>query len=244
MKIVFSDFDGTLTFQGELSPIFFDVLNLIKQHDSELIIVSGRSLSWGHFLLTHFPLRYVVMEGGGVVLQKNAQGLIQETCLAKEEDLVALQKAQKEISELVGASCFAADSYGRKTDRAIEFSKLEKTDQKKIINYLDLNHLSYSRSNVHLNIWKGELSKANGVEFLLNNFLSHIDKDDCIYYGDAPNDQSMFAFLNNSVGVSNILPFLDEIETPPKVVLEGKENIGVLGVLAHLKDIFDKSSDF
>ena len=56
MKIIFSDFDGTLTNNGKLGAVFFDLLELIESRHSELVIVSGRSISWGHFLLTHFPL--------------------------------------------------------------------------------------------------------------------------------------------------------------------------------------------
>ena len=53
--IFFSDFDGTLTKEGrELTREFFDILDLIAKHDHELVIVSGRSLSWGHFFLTHY----------------------------------------------------------------------------------------------------------------------------------------------------------------------------------------------
>ena len=66
-KIVFSDFDGTLTEQGRFSPVFFDVLKLIKQNNSELVIVTGRPLSWAHFLLTHFDLDCVITEGGGML---------------------------------------------------------------------------------------------------------------------------------------------------------------------------------
>ena len=66
--IFFSDFDGTLTLDGHLTREFFDVVDFIKKHGHELVIVSGRSLSWGHFFLTHFPFNACIMEGGGVIL--------------------------------------------------------------------------------------------------------------------------------------------------------------------------------
>ena len=57
MKVIFSDFDGTLTVaSGKLGASFFELLELIEQNQAELVVVSGRSLSWGHFLLTHFPI--------------------------------------------------------------------------------------------------------------------------------------------------------------------------------------------
>ena len=56
MKIVFSDFDGTLTNEKMLGSQIFDILDLTAKNNCELVVVSGRSVSWGHFLLTHFQL--------------------------------------------------------------------------------------------------------------------------------------------------------------------------------------------
>ena len=72
----------------------------------------------------------------------------------------------------------------------------------------------------------------------------HINSDQSIFYGDALNDESMFKDFQNSVGVSNIISILDELEYKPKIILEGKDNAGANGVLAHLKEVFDQSADF
>ena len=83
--IFYSDFDGTLTKEGrELTREFFDILDLIAKYNHELVIVSGRSLSWGHFFLTHFPLRACIMEGGGVVLYLDDNGEIVEKPLVSQ----------------------------------------------------------------------------------------------------------------------------------------------------------------
>ena len=50
-SIVFSDFDGTLTDHTEFSPAFFEILSLLKEQNTPLVIVTGRSLSWAHFLI-------------------------------------------------------------------------------------------------------------------------------------------------------------------------------------------------
>src|SRR5690606_35812046 len=73
--IFFSDFDGTLTVEGSgLTRDFFEIIDHIHKHGHELVIVSGRSLSWGHFFLTHFPLKACIMEGGGVISYINEDG--------------------------------------------------------------------------------------------------------------------------------------------------------------------------
>lgn len=244
MEKIFSDFDGTLTYNGKLSAEFFELLNLIDQNNSELIIVSGRSLSWGHFLLTHFPVKSVIMEGGGVIITKDVDGTIKEEVLVYDEDLSLLEEATRFIKENIPGVVFSADSFGRKTDRAIEFSQTSDDDLEKLENYLLDNDLYYSKSNVHINFWAGEVSKAFGVKYFLNNYMPHVNELDCIFYGDAMNDESMFEYFSNSVGVSNIISIIDRLKHKPKIVLKGKENIGIYGVLAHLKEIFNQSIDF
>ena len=86
IKIVLSDFDGTLTFKEELGAIFFEILDLLKGKQIPLVIVTGRSLSWGHFLLTHFPfLTDVIVEGGGIIVKRNGKIITEELVVEESE---------------------------------------------------------------------------------------------------------------------------------------------------------------
>ena len=244
MKIVFSDFDGTLTNNGKLGAVFFELITLIEANLSELVIVSGRSLSWGHFLLTHFPLKHVIMEGGGVIITRNKEGQIIEEVLVYDEDVKELEELTSALVKAVPSVVMSADSFGRKTDRAIEFSQMKKEDVKKVEKYLTDHGANFSRSNVHINYWMGDISKSNGVKHFLKHYTPHIKDEETIFYGDAMNDESMFRDFQNSVGVSNIISILEKLTHKPKIVLEGKENAGAHGVFYHLKDVFSQSEDF
>lgn len=244
MKIVFSDFDGTLTVNGKLGAVFFELLELIEKNGSELVIVSGRSLSWGHFLLTHFPLKRAIMEGGGVILTKNVDGVISEECMVVDEDLARLQKVTGELHTEVKETVLSVDSFGRKTDRAIEFTQMSQKDVEKVESYLLAQKANFSRSNVHVNFWYGDVSKNNAVNYFLKKYTPHIKKEETIFYGDSLNDESLFEGFPNTVGVSNIISVLDQLLHRPKVILEGKENAGTHGVLNHLKEVFNQSVDF
>lgn len=245
MKIVFSDFDGTLTINGKLGAVFFKIIELIEKSQSELVIVSGRSISWGHFLLTHFPLKYVIMEGGGVIVSKSKEGVISEENMVNDETMALLEATTTEIKQKFPEVIFSADTLGRKTDRAVEFGLMNPTDVEKLEKYLDQKEtLNYSRSNVHINFWAGEISKAKGVGHFLKNHAPHLSLEECIFYGDAANDESMFELFPNTVGVSNILSVLDQLEYKPRIVLEGKDNAGAHGVYNHLLELFSQSEDF
>lgn len=244
MKIVFSDFDGTLTQHGKLGAVFFDLLNLVEANQSELVIVSGRSVSWGHFLLTHFPLKHVIMEGGGVIVTKNKDGQMVEEILIYDEEVDELEQLTQSLVKDVPECIMSLDSFGRKTDRAIEFPFMDSKDVEKVEKYLKKNNANYSRSNVHINYWLGDISKSNAAKHFLKHYAPHISADETIFYGDAMNDESMFKDFQNSVGVSNIISVLDKLTHKPSIVLEGKENAGPNGVLHHLKEVFDQSADF
>jgi HAD superfamily hydrolase (TIGR01484 family) len=244
MKIIFSDFDGTLTLNGKLGAVFFDLISLIEENNSELVIVSGRSLSWGHFFLTHFPLKHVIMEGGGVIITKNNEGQIREENLVSDEEISELERITKELVERHPKCVMSADSFGRRTDRAIEFAEMETKDVEAVELFLHKNNVNFSRSNVHINFWIGDISKSNGVKHYIKNYAPHVEKDECLFYGDAANDESMFEFFPNTVGVSNIISILDQLEYKPSIVLEGKDNSGANGVYNHLREVFISSEDF
>ena len=244
MKIVFSDFDGTLTHQGKLVPEFFKILDLIQKHKSELVIVSGRSVSWGHFLLTHFPIKAVIMEGGGIIISRAQDGTLKEEVLVDVHEIKRLEQLTHTLKKEVPECVFSLDTFGRHTDRAVEFLQMSNEAISKTEKYLHDHKANFSQSNVHINFWMGDISKARASKYFLTHYRPHVKISDTIFYGDAKNDESMFEEFPHTVGVSNIFHILDELKFKPSVVLEGKDNSGPYGVLNHLEELFDQIVDF
>ncbi len=236
-KIIFSDFDGTLTYKESLSPVFFDLLSFLERRNIPLVIVTGRSLSWGHFLLTHFPyLKDIIVEGGGAIVSRRGS-FITEECLVSQSDVLRLAEFSKELTKAFPQTKLSADSFGRKTDRAIELHDLQEGVLFEHIEEFMQNHqINFSTSNVHLNFWCGEVSKYLAVEHYLKRQLPVADE--CVFFGDSLNDQAMFKSFKNSVGVSNISTILDRLVYKPTTILQGEENIGPFGVLNYLKQKF------
>jgi len=65
-------------------------------------------------------------------------------------------------------------------------------------------------------------------------------EDEGIFFGDAPNDESMFQNFKNSIGVSNIQESLERIKHRPHTILLGEENRSAFGVYNTLKQIFGR----
>lgn len=235
--IIFSDFDGTLTTEGRLTRDFFDLIDLIHKHNHELVIVSGRSLSWGHFFLTHFPLRACIMEGGGVILYLDERGEIVQEPLVPNAELERLGHFSNRLKHHFPHVPLSADSFGRLTDRAIEFHLMDEAWVNDVMKFMVKENIHFSKSNVHINFWCGKISKYLGVKHFLEKYRAHTLQNDAWFFGDAPNDESMFEFFHNSVGVSNIKHCMDRLKHKPRIILEGDENIGPKGVLNYVKNL-------
>ncbi len=241
MKIVFSDFDGTLTFDRMLGPKIYDILDLVSSNKSEFVIVSGRSISWGHFLLTHFPMEVAIMEGGGVILLRDQKGNIQEEVLLNDDELLTLDEITIKLLHKFPQCPLSADSFGRKTDRAVEFVDQDENMINEIRAFFDEEKIPYTQSDVHINFWVGNHSKYKAIELFLLKYRPNIGLDDVIYFGDSFNDESLFQHMPNTVGVSNIQKVLSRLQYKPKTVLKGDSNIGPKGVYNYLKrEVFSK----
>ena len=216
---------------------FLQVLEAVKKLNSELIIVSGRSVTWGYFFLTHFPLNTAILEGGGVILWKDEKGLIQHDILVDEKTRNELNFAFDSLITYLPEVKIAADTQGRITDRALEYYHLSEGEKERLVSFLKKSKLNHTISSVHLNCWLGEISKFKAVDYYLNNHRRGFKKEDCLYFGDAPNDESMFQFFPNSVGVSNLRQYLHVLKHPPRTILEGDHHAYVDGVLSYLKGL-------
>lgn len=238
-KLVFSDFDGTLTLDDELRPEFFDVLTLLKSKNIPLVICTGRSKSWAHFLLSHFnDLRYVITEGGGVltyVEERGGRKLLRDVLLVDDSEVIRLEQAVLGLRERFVHLELSVDSFGRQTDRAIELSYLEENPEidKQVRAYFTEKKVNFSTSNVHMNFWCGEISKMNSIRHFLKEY-SDVKEEEVVFFGDSLNDESVFKELEHCVGVSNIEKVKDRFEFLPKIILEGEENKGIFGVLNYL----------
>lgn len=240
-KLIFSDFDGTITLEDELTPHFFEIISLLKSHSLPLIIVTGRSKSWAHFLLTHFhDLTNVVSEGGGVLSKVeviNKRRVLSDELLIDEKHPERLKEITQQLLSQFPKLSLSVDSFGRQTDRAIELSDLEsdKTLDQEVRAFFREQEVNFSTSNVHMNFWCGEISKIAAINNLLER--KNLKEEEVVFFGDSLNDETAFAGLSRSVGVSNIAKVMNRLSSPPKTILKGVENEGPLGVLNYLSDL-------
>jgi HAD superfamily hydrolase (TIGR01484 family) len=239
-KIVFSDFDGTLTLGSELTTSFYDIISLLEKNNIPLVIVTGRSKSWAHFLLSHFPtIHYVITEGGGVISGKhrvNGRFKLWDKLLVPRSEVTELEALAKKLINEFPEIEMSVDTFGRESDRAIELPYLLENpiDAEKIKTFLKNHSINFSISNVHLNFWCGEISKIKSIKYFMDEYYKDLDLSETVFFGDSLNDETVFKGHPHTVGVSNVSKVIDQLESKPAVILEGEENRGPKGVYSYL----------
>ena len=166
-QIIFSDFDGTLTDGDLLGPVFFDVLNECNRLGLPLVIVSGRALSWGHFLLTHLPLSFAIMEGGGVVIEKKNKDLIKKLFVHLIKD--------NNFNQVLNYIYSVADSMWKySNDRSVDFNYYTKRLILSSV-YLKILILSFYKDNFTQKNLEEEIKKSLEHVNLISQFKIKLD---------------------------------------------------------------------
>jgi HAD superfamily hydrolase (TIGR01484 family) len=242
---VLTDVDDTLTHDGALGAATYAALWDLKKAGFKIIPVTGRSTGWAHLMLTQWPIDAVVAESGGTYLSKNSLGAIavhfyEPDMQRKREEL--LSHCEQLLSRFAPLT-FAVDNDYRCADVAIDFNeqvKLKPEQQPLVAKLVNEFHaLGYKAraSSIHVNVWLGNFDKAPGtMRLLTEHFSDCANPKQWVFIGDAPNDQTMFAQFENSVGVANILPQLrsGNLATPPNYISRLSHGAGFCEIVQHL----------
>ncbi len=81
--------------------------------------------------------------------------------------------------------------------------------------------------------WFGDFDKLAMIRRMMKElFASDVegDRDAFIYVGDSLNDEPMFGFFPNSVGVATVRHYLGRMTAPPNWVTEGDGGSGFVEV--------------
>ncbi len=73
-------------------------------------------------------------------------------------------------------------------------------------------------SSIHVNGWFGDYDKLAMTRRLFSEVWKvDLDtiRDQVVFAGDSPNDEPMFRYFPNAVGVANVAAFLPRIKHPP-----------------------------
>lgn len=243
---VFTDIDDTLTTDGRLHADAYAALCALAAAGLHVVPVTGRSAGWAHMIVKTWPVAAVVAESGGLYLARDARSGRLLTRLHAHADTVAADRARLEdcarhVRAAIPGLAPASDNAYRLVDLALDYCeevpRVAGADVERAIRMFVDDGFNARASSVHVNAWAGEFDKAPMALRVLDERFAGgpgADPRAWVFAGDAPNDASMFAAFERSVGVANVLPHLAAMPAAPAFVTAGASGDGFIELARHL----------
>lgn len=239
---VLCDIDDTLTVDGRLVPGVLRVMAEAQRRGIKIVPVTGRPGGWVDHIARCWPVDGVVGENGGLWYWMDGEKLQRrfmqgpETRQANKARMAAV--ADRILREVPG-SALASDQPYRELDLAIDFCEdvapLGDQAVQRIVEIFQEEGADAKVSSIHVNGWFGQFDKLAGIQqFHRDCFGGPIDVSRWAFFGDSPNDEPMFGALEHSIGVSNVVNFLDAMTTPPQWITASEGGHGFIEGMNHL----------
>ena len=238
LKGVFADIADTITTGGYLTPRAYNSLEKLQNSGLLVILVTGRSAGWCDHIGRMWPIDGVIGENGAFYFRydKNIRKFFKRFMIIPEnqkKERAHLYSVANRIFQEVPGTAFASDQEYRFADIAVDISEdvssITKSKVNKIIKIMEEEGLSAKASSVHVNGWRGQYNKLTMTKIMMKECFSvnlDTEEEHFIFVGDSPNDQAMFKFFQNSVGVANVKSFKNQFKDKPKYVTKNPSGLG------------------
>jgi len=229
---VFFDIDDTFTLDGRIPAASFSALWALKEEDITAVPITGRPAGWCDHIARMWPVAGVVGENGAFYFRHDpAKRRLERRFFIEPEEAFKnrrrLRDIGDEILKRVPGSAFASDQEYRLFDVAIDFTEdvppLSRESIQAICDIFSQHGVTYKVSSIHVNGWFGDYDKLSMTKIFAREVLGldlESARDHYLFVGDSPNDEPMFSFFPNSVGVANVRDFLDRMTHPPAYITE------------------------
>lgn len=236
IRAVFSDLDDTMTEDSRLPSEVVSALEQLSDNRYWTVIVSGRPAGWADCLMRLLPIDAFIFENGAGLMYRENDRIITETLaddLTRSEQHSRLQGIFDKIKEEIPNLKLATDQPYRLFDFAIDFIEeppvLTENEIQRVLAILAKEKdITAKLSSIHVNYWCGKHTKVTAVEKLLQSegMKRQITKENIVFSGDSPNDEPLFQYFSNSVGVANVERYLSKMKHKPKYITRGRGGSG------------------
>lgn len=237
IRVVLADIDDTMTRRGKLPAESYTAMWRLRDAGIAVVPVTGRPAGWCDLICRQWPVAGVVGENGAFAFTMDGERLEvmrHPSAPEPQANRDRLAKIADEVYRTVPGTRPAKDQFSRLYDVAVDFREepplLDLEVAGRIKSIFERHGAHAKVSSIHVNAWFGDYDKLGMASVFLRDRLD-MDIDDpagnrlAVFCGDSPNDEPMFAAFENSVGVANIEPFLDQLNHPPAFVT-GHESAG------------------
>jgi HAD superfamily hydrolase (TIGR01484 family) len=227
IRYVLTDIDDTLTLHGLLPAAALAGMERLRDAGVAVIPITGRPAGWCDHIARMWPVAAVVGENGAFYYRydrtlRKMQRRYFKTAEQRAADRGRLEEVKLKILAEVPGCAVSADQAYREADLAIDFCedvpRLSPQAVERIVQIFEAAGAQAKVSSIHVNGWFGAYDKLTMAQRLFRDaFQEDLEaiKARVIFAGDSPNDQPMFAFFPNAVGVANVREFAGRMSSLP-----------------------------
>jgi HAD superfamily hydrolase (TIGR01484 family) len=236
LAFLFTDIDDTITEGGMLPSDSYAALWDLWRAGIRIVPVTGRPAGWCDHIARMWPVAGVIGENGAFWYsydreqRKMTRRDLSGSQPADRDRLLAA--ARRVLAEVPGTQ-LAADQAFRVSDVAIDFCEdvppLPAASVDEICRILAAEGVSFKVSSIHVNFWQGGFDKLSGARaFLEETAGARFEEtaDRCLFIGDSPNDEPLFAGFPHTIAVANLKRFLPRLSSLPAYITEAESARG------------------
>jgi HAD superfamily hydrolase (TIGR01484 family) len=238
VRVVLADIDDTITLHGKLPASSYAALERLRASGFIVVPVTGRPAGWCDHIARMWPVDAVVGENGAFWFRYDAGARKLRKRHVHGDEERALHRArlgaiaERVLAEVPGTAV-ASDQAYREADLAIDFCEdvppLPMEAVRRVVAIMESEGLTAKASSIHVNGWFGGYDKLSSTRLMLREEFG-IDMDEAreaiVFAGDSPNDQPMFAFFPNAVGVANVAAMAELMTALPAWVTPSQGALG------------------
>lgn len=232
IRFVLCDMDDTLTLDGKLPAKTYSALEDLQSNGIQVVVVTGRPAGWCDLIARLWPVSAVVGENGAFYFayDQKSRTMVQKYQRDEEQrerDRIELFSHLSDLQKAHPHIVLSADQPYRISDIAIDFCEdvpaWKDEEVQNISNELADKGVTVKISSIHINAWMGNFSKLEMAQALLSDRMNMTEQEmlsSCVYVGDSPNDEPMFAHFPHSVGVANVRQYEKSMTHLPRWITE------------------------
>lgn len=226
IRCVLTDVDDTLTSGARLFAATYRALERLCEAGLTVVPVTAAPAGWCDVMARMWPVAAVIGENGGLCFRHRPEkGVTERRYWAAEAERERARRRLLELAAAIAAdipgSRLAPDQRYRETTLAFERGC---GDAEAIRARLAAAGAHTTVNSLWVLGWFGDFDKLAAARRMLRALFAldlAAEADAVLYVGDSPNDEPMFGFFDNSVGVASVTQFLDRLAAPPKWVTRG-----------------------
>lgn len=235
VRFVLTDVDDTLTVGARLFADTYAALERLAAAGVSVVPATAAPAGWCDLMARMWPVAAVIGENGGLCFSRGREdeATARHYWLPEGERELARRRLAAlagEIIAAVPASRLAADQRFRETTVAFDRTG---GDSAAILARLAAAGARTSVNSLWVLGWFGAFDKLAMARRMLRDLFAldiETEADAVLAVGDSPNDEPMFGFFANAVGVAGVRQYLGRMSAPPRWITGGGAGAGFVEI--------------